>query len=298
MFLLFSRRGLVGCLILIVFFLPGALRLSVAVARHERSPGMVEEVGGGTVVADTAFPEFSPYCGQDRSFCSREIAPNFNAGEKLVWKVTYMGLTAGYLRGTVQKDELGGREVFKLVLRAESSGSMSWMYDVQDRLVSFMDVRGLFSWGYDYFQEHNEEKDVEKVRYYQERGFFVHNGDKRGDLPAYTQDALSAVYYLRTQTIEVNDEYSFPVQVDEDTGRLVLTVKKKETIATYDGWKKAYQVEASLHSRTEDADVAEKVKSINIWLSADDRKVPYRIDVAAYFGSLYAYLQEYNPGGG
>ncbi len=241
-------------------------------------------------------PSFSPDCSTDRSFCARSNNPNFRAGENLVWKVTYLGLTAGYLRARVVKSELKGRSVFKLVLTAKSSGAMSWMYDIQDKLVSFMDVRGLFSWGYNYFQNHNAEKEVEKVRYYQQQGFFVHNEGSRGELPAYTQDALSAVYYLRTQNLVVGEKYSFPLQVGEDTGRMILKVKKVDKIATYSGWKDAYLVETILETKNVNKEAAEKVENLKIWLSKDERKVPYQIDVDAYFGSLYAYLQEYQPG--
>ncbi|GEM_PF-4516428 len=234
-------------------------------------------------------------------FDPREMTPRFGVGERLRWRVTYLGLTAGELRVQVDEDDFNGQDVFKLTLEAESRGAASWLYSVSDRAVSFMDVGGLFSWGYNYFQDHEDEEDEERVRYYQDKGFFQHDDGERGEIPPYTQDALSAVFFLRSQDLEVNNEYSFPVQVGDEVAQIHLKVNDIVDVRTYDGWKKAYLVGVGLERKTGDLDeegeeVTDRVENIRFWLSKDERQIPYQIAVSAYFGSIYAYLEDYVPG--
>lgn len=246
-------------------------------------------------------PEVPEHFDISPDFDPREITPRFGPGERLRWRVTYLGLTAGELRVQVDEDDFNGQDVFKLTLEAESKGMASWLYSVSDRAVSFMDVGGLFSWGYDYFQDHEDEEDEERVRYYQDKGFFMHDDGERGEIPPYTQDALSAVFFLRSQELEVGNEYSFPVQVGDEVAQIYLDVTDIVDVRTCDGWEKAYLVGVGLERKTGDLDeegeeVTDRVENIRFWLSKDERQIPYQIAVSAYFGSIYAYLEDYEPG--
>ncbi len=266
----------------------------VDLADHHDTEGLVDGVDEDTELLDESVDTVPA-----EHF--RELSPNFGPGEYKRWRVTYLGLTAGDLEAWVEEDEFEGRPAFRLNLRARSRGVASWLYRVRDQAVSFMDVGGLFSWGYEYFQDHKGEEDEERIRYYQDQGFFMDEEGKRGEIPPYTQDALSAVYYLRTLDLEVGDKASYPVQVGSDVGVIRLYVRRVEDVKTYDGWRKAYLVETELltiEPGEDESGEIDKVDGIRIWLSKDERRVPYQIAVAAYFGSIYAYLEEYRPGEG
>ncbi len=258
---------------------------------------------GGTAVAGVEKQEAAADSGTslERLEVDREeVHRRFGTGEELKLRVTYMGLTAGYIDITTEKGIFEERPVYRLKMEAETSGSVSWMYSVRDTLVSYMDVRGLFSWGYDYHKNHDGEEELEEVRYHQDEGFVVRNGEKDGEIPLYTQDVVSAVYFLRTRDLNVGDEHSFPVHVGEDVYHLVLEVEELDTIITNDGWEEAFKIVPRLEDEEREEELNEQLKDssrgVRVWISNDERRIPLQIAIPAKFGSLYGYLSSYSPG--
>ncbi len=258
--------------------------------------------GGGIVFAseepaDTAV-EFEP---PERVEVDRaEVHRRFGTGEELELRVTYMGLTAGYININTEEAVFEDRPIYRLKMEAETSGAVSWMYSVRDTLISYMDIRGLFSWGYDYHKNHNGEAETEEVRYHHDEGFVVRDGEKDGEIPLYTQDVVSAVYYLRTLELAVGDEYSFPVHVGDKVYHLILKVDKEEMIISADGWQEAFKIVPRLEDEEREEELKEQLKDtsrgVRVWISKDERSLPLQIAIPARFGSLYGYLSSYKPG--
>ncbi|MGM0380572.1 MAG: DUF3108 domain-containing protein [bacterium] len=273
----FSKRILFGLFIFLIFFAGNNIGL-----KAEQNPGGNRQSLERLEVEGT------------------EVYRRFGSGEKIKLRVTYMGLTAGYIDINTEKTTFENRPVYRLKMEAETKGTVSWMYSVKDTLISYMDIRGLFSWGYDYHKNHNGEKETEKVRYQQDEGFVVRNGEKGGGIPLYTQDVLSAVYYLRARNIEVGEEYTFPVHVDDDVYTLILEVRKLEQIITDSGWQEAFKIVPRLESEQREKELQEKLKDssrgVRVWISNDERRIPLQIAIPAQIGSLYGYLNSYEPG--
>lgn len=223
----------------------------------------------------------------------------FKPGEFLKLRVTYIGLTAGYIEVEVEEAMIGGRDLYTLNMKAYTGGAGDWFYSASDRLISYVDARGLFSWGYDFYKEHEDESSQTKVRYHHGQGFFTENGSREGEIPRYTQDLLSAVYYVRTQELEVGQTYRFPIHSSDRSYDLSIEVEAVEKVATNDGWRKAYRLVPRFKNPTDRDEAFEKIKSVGgvkLWISKDKHKIPLQISVPATFGSLYGYLNEYSPG--
>ena len=71
----------------------------------------------------------------------------FTAGEKLVYSVDYGFIHAGTALLTVEKiDRIHGRNCYYITSWALSSPAFSMFFKVEDKIVSYLDVEGLFSW--------------------------------------------------------------------------------------------------------------------------------------------------------
>lgn len=232
----------------------------------------------------------------------RSISQNvFQPGEFLKVRVTYLGLTAGYLEVRVDTASVEGRELYTLNMNAYTAGTGGFFYTVRDQFVSYVDREGLFSWGYDFIkQREDEETEETRVRYYHGREFFTENGSREGSIPPFTQDLLSAVYYIRTQTLEDGQEYQFPVHSSSRAYRLTIQVEDSDPVATKVGWKEAYRLIPTFERKTDRDEAFEHVKEVggvNIWIGKGKHRIPLKISVPATFGQLYAYFDEYRPGG-
>lgn len=223
----------------------------------------------------------------------------FQAGEFLKLRVTYIGMTAGYLEVRVDTDTVHERELYRLTMDAYTAGPASWFYTVRDELVSYMDREGLFSWGYDFSKEHEDESETTRVRYFHDRGFFTENGERRGQIPPYTQDLLSAIYFVRTQDLSVGQEYQFPIHSSDRSYRLTIEVRDSERVATRTGWRDAYKLVPTFERKTDRDEAFEHVKEVRgvkLWIGRDRHKIPLKVAVPATFGQVYAYLYKFEPG--
>ncbi len=224
----------------------------------------------------------------------------FSEGEEVALRVTYMGFTAGRITVEVDEGDWEGKDVYKLRMGGKSAGMANWFYSVDDRWISYMDREDLFSWGYDYYQNHEGEKETEKVRFDHDGGVAIENGEVESNIPRHTHDVLTAVYYLRTQPFEVGDEYRFPVHVSGEPYTLKIRVAELERVATHDGWVDGYRLVPEIVDEQQQEEVEEKLEGettgVEVWVSADEHRLPLQIALPAQFGTLYGYLEEHTPG--
>jgi hypothetical protein len=263
---------------------------------------LIVVVGTPLFAQDTAPKPMLPFSDSSTIQPTRKQQQSaFRVGEKLKLRVTYLGLTAGYIEVHVGRKSVSDRELYTLNMNARTAGAGAWFYTVRDRLVSYMDVKGLFSWGYDFYKNRPDKKKKTTVRYDHAKGVFREDGKKEGTIPTYTQDLLSAIYYIRTQELEVGQTYSFPIHSSDKSYKLTLQVKSIDRVATMDDWRDAYLLVPSFE-READRDAAldqiKEIEGVKLWISKDKHKIPLKLSVPATFGQLYGFLVEYKPGTG
>ena len=149
----------------------------------------------------------------------------FGVGEKLTFDINYGFINAGSASMEVERlIEYQGRPCFQIVTHANSNSFFSTFYPVEDRVESIMDALGLFSWR---FQKNLREGNyrAEKSYSFDQRRNMVFYENDTIDVVPYVQDALSTLYYVRTQPLEVGKsiyvenyidgtKYNLEVQVD------------------------------------------------------------------------------------
>jgi len=111
----------------------------------------------------------------------------------------------------------------------------------------------------------------------------------QGVIRSGIHDVLSAMYYVRTQPIEVGQE----IVVDVNSGRnypMVIRVLRRERIKVPAGEFDAFVVQPTLR---EEGIFIQKGKNLKIWLTADERKMPVQMQVEVFIGHISARLESY-----
>ena len=142
---------------------------------------------------------------QGTSIFDRYVANDaFGTGEKLTFDIGYGFINAGTATMEVASFiEYESRPCYLVRTTAKSNDFFSSVYRVEDEAESVMDAVGLFSWK---FEKHLREGSYRSDREYafdQRNNSVVYKGDTITVAP-FVQDALSILYYIRTQPLEVD----------------------------------------------------------------------------------------------
>jgi hypothetical protein len=189
------------------------------------------------------------------------------------------------------------RKAYRITSTARSKGVTSAVYPVKDLNESWMDVESLTSLAFmKKLREGTFFRD-EWYRYFPDQNRFVsekvfkdgareHN---QGVIPTNVQDILSAMYFVRTQPLEIGKD----VIVDVNTGQnwpLVVHVLRREMVDTPSGKFDAFVVEPELRA---EGLFIQKGKKLTMWLTADKWKTPVRVDVEVFIGHISARLTHF-----
>jgi len=111
-------------------------------------------------------------------------------------------------------------------------------------------------------------------------------------LPDGSRDALAALYYVRTLPLTPGSRVQFPVN---EAGRNLVVdvaVHGTEEITVGGRTVQAVRLEPSLIERVQ----RRRAVASTVWISADARRIPLKIDLSAGFGRLVLELVDYRPG--
>jgi|GEM_PF-317474 len=221
------------------------------------------------------------------------IRPNlsFRPGEQLKFSVEYFGIAAGYATLSVHEGpKINDRPTYHLVAEARTHPAFEWFYKVRDRIESFFDSQGLFSWRYEkHLREGNYSNDSEMTYDQFQQRVIMDQGRKIVPAPAWTQDILSEFYYFRTLNYKIGDELQIPVVADDGkTYDLRVKVLRKERISVPAGSFDCVVVEPYLLFEG----LFKHKGKLHIWITDDARKVPVLIKSEIVIGSINIVLRD------
>lgn len=219
----------------------------------------------------------------------------FKPGERLTYELKWTVIPAGQAVLEVQPmTSVNGVEAYHFVLTAKSTRFIDRIYKVRDRIEGFVDTEMTGSMLYKKKQrEGSVKKDVlvvfdtdsNQARYYK-------SGKIRKELPISvgTFDPLSAFYYSRFLDLKANSVIQKPVS---DGKRWVIGkahVVRRETIALANG--ESYDTYLMEPDLSHVGGVFEKSKDakLQLWVTADRRRIPVRIKSAVSIGSFTGEL--------
>lgn len=233
------------------------------------------------------------------------MPPLFQAGEKTVLDITYFGATAGQLELQVLPNKIvADRLSYHFRAIATSTSVFSLFYRVNDVAESFMDAEGLFSHKYSLkLDESKQQRDVlELYDYRKKKAYYwskLEHSDKGPsheqseiDLVPFTQDGLSAFFFVRTLPMEVGKVFEFPVVNNGKLRTVRVTVLRQEMLATKAGDFPTFVVKPEV---VLDGILQSHGDSF-MWISDDPQRRILKMDAKIKVGSVIAYLRSHSYG--
>ncbi|MBU4486002.1 MAG: DUF3108 domain-containing protein [Candidatus Delongbacteria bacterium] len=219
----------------------------------------------------------------------------FSAGEYLHFEVNYGIMLAGYATIEVHEDNnFSGRDAFIFKTTAKSRRAFDWIFKVRDWTKSYFDKEKTHTLKYEkQLREGSYEVDIDidydqtnrKATYFRER-----KGKKNKssviDIPENVMDPLSSLFFVRTLVLKVGDEIIIPATDNLKVYDIKVIVHKIETIEVPAGKFKCFAVEPVMA----DGGVFKKDGKIMVWLTADNKKMPVKMETKIYIGSIVAEL--------
>jgi len=237
----------------------------------------------------------NPLLSQGAS-AAEQTAPWKN--EQLKYGVYYSLVKAGtaYIknRGLV---DLDGRPTYLVQTSAFSATVIDTVFKVRDINYAWIDATDFYSRGYSQsLREGNYKRDEWVIFDYKQnvyRGGLKKKGDPReieGPLTQQVLDILSALYYVRVHPLEPGRDIVFDIINREEQYPLVVKVLKRETVKTAAGKFKCVVVEPQFRG---EGIFVSKGKSLKVWLTDDEYKMPVKMKAEVFIGSVSAELLEY-----
>jgi hypothetical protein len=216
----------------------------------------------------------------------------FGAGERLTFDIGYGFINAGSATMEVAKlIDYRGRPAYQIVTTAQSNKFFSSFYPVSDRAESIVDAIGLFSWHFEKVLREGKYRAERACDFDQIGRTAIYKNDTI-PVPPYVQDALSALYYIRTQPLEVGRSLFVDNFTDGKNYPLEVKIHRKEKIATKAGQFDCLVVEPLLQT----SGIFKHEGKLTVWLTDDRLRLPVMMKSKVVVGSITAELVDYRLG--
>lgn len=218
----------------------------------------------------------------------------FHPWEKLKFELKWTVIKAGEATLEVLPVEtVNGVSVYHFVMTAESTPFIDVFYKIRDRIDAYADVNMTHSVLYKKKQlEGSTNRDVLVLFDWEKKlAQYSNFGGKRDPISLMTGafDPLSAFYYTRLSDMKENMVIERPVTDGKKCVNGRVTVVKREKIKigkkTYDSWLLEPEIKdiGGVFEKSKDA-------KIRLWVSADKRRIPLRIESKVIVGSFVGEL--------
>lgn len=232
-------------------------------------------------------------------------SPNtvFGPGEDFKYVIKWGVVVAGRSNLSVQSLEmLADRPVLHIVSEARSSAVVNPFYKVQDRNEAWIDQHALITLRYSkQIREGKfrieESSELDQIRHrWKTKSYRIdkdRHEEKEGELPPNVLDAFGSLYYVRTLPLEVGLSYTIDVFSGSKVLPLVINVKKREKVSVPAGKFDCFLVEPLLR---EPGIFISKGKKLEVWITADERRIPVRMRSEVFIGHVAAELTNFTMG--
>jgi hypothetical protein len=228
-----------------------------------------------------------------KAFTMRRIDQKaFGVGERLVFDVNYGFITAGEASMSITRyDTIAGRVCYRVEFQVNSLPSFSWIYRVEDRYLTFIDVEGIVPWK---FEQHIREGGYRRdfIADFDQFRHVAKTTEGEYEIPPYVHDIMSAFYYARTidySQSKPGDIYSLFNFYKDKSHELGVKFLGRQELDVEAGTFRTVVVEPLV----KEGGLFKSEGRIVIWLTDDDLKIPIRVNTKVVIGSIDTELREY-----
>jgi hypothetical protein len=226
----------------------------------------------------------------------RERPVPFHIGETLTYDVSWSSyLSAGTAVVSVkEKRPSFDSTAYYIVAEAKPTQLLSKLYTLYYKLDTLLDAYTLLPQRGSVYTEEGNRHRFKTTRFdrRQQKAFFEYRSgntiNSEFAVPAFTQDALSAIYVMRSIPLKAGDHMTMPVSDDGVTYRLGIDVGAPEHVKTPFGELNAWKVRPVLTD-----DKGQTVgRNLAVWISDDERRYPLKIQAEVAVGTFNLMLRE------
>jgi hypothetical protein len=230
-----------------------------------------------------------------RSIVMLRTVPNkaFTVGERLVFDVGYSFIKAGEAVFEIERiDTVNSRPSYRIRFSVNSTPSFSWIYRVEDRYETVVDVEGLFPWRFSQkIREGKYARDFQAE--FDQINHVARTTEGIFPIPPYVQDVVSAFYYTRTvdfSGFSVGQKFAMQNFYKDSTYVLNVKFLGRQRITVKAGTFHCIIVEPLIR----EGGLFKSEGRVLIWLTDDERKIPVKVSTQIAVGSIDAELREYS----
>lgn len=187
--------------------------------------------------------------------------------------------------------------VYKILFKAKTNRFFDTFYKVRDKIISWWDKENLVPLEFSKELREGTYKQRRTHYYFHDQQFSMYYyfsfkkhilKEKRVDILKNTQDILTAFYNIREQDLHVGEVYQSEITIDGKSFTADIDVLRQEKIKTKLGRKMCFVIEPKLAG---DAVFRQK-GNIFIWITADEDRIPVKVQSKISYGSFYATITD------
>jgi hypothetical protein len=233
------------------------------------------------------------FCCRNETKASPYEIP-FAPGEKLTFQLSWSFIPAGEAVLEVKPTKMiDGIQAYHFVLTARSNAFVDVFYKVRDRIDSYVDLNMTRSLLYKKEQHEGSTKRDVMVNFnwanHTAQYFNFSKMEKTITIMPGSFDPLSVFYYSRLLALKVDEMITSPVTDGKKCIIGKAKIVKKEKISLANGTHDAYLLEPELKHIGGVFEKSEGAK-IQLWVSADRRRIPLKIKSKVVVGSFVGEL--------
>jgi hypothetical protein len=220
----------------------------------------------------------------------------FHVGETLTYDVSWSSYVSAGTAVVAVKEKKPSFDstAYYIVAEARPAPLLAKLYTLYYKLDTLLDAYTLLPQRGSVYSEEGKRHRFKTTRFDrgQQKAYFEYQSGNtvKADfaVPAFTQDALSAIYVLRSIPLKAGDHMTMPVSDDGITYRLAIDVGAAERIRTPIGEMSAWKVRPVLTD-----DKGQSVgRNLAVWISDDAHRYPVKIQAELAVGSFNLLLRE------
>jgi hypothetical protein len=216
----------------------------------------------------------------------------FTVGEWLRFNISYGFIHAGTATMAIPDyTYINHRQCYHIKTEAFSASGFNWIFKVEDKYESHIDVEGIFPWRFERHIKEGKYKSDDAADFDQ-YWHFAKTKDSTYSVPEYVHDILSAFYFVRTQdfsSFKAGDKIHLKNFFKDKVYNLDIKYLGKLPVDVDAGTFSCIIVEPLL---TEGGLFKHQGRML-IWLTDDDRKIPVKVTTGIFVGSINIELESY-----
>jgi hypothetical protein len=242
-----------------------------------------------------AFP--AAQTAKPRAAAKKEQAVPFKVGEKLTYDIGWSSyVTAGTATMTVQEKKPSyGSTAYYIAAEGKPTPLLSNLYTLYYKVDTLLDVYSLLPQRGSLYSEEGRRRRMKSMLFNQSARTAKYEVktatlvQKNMKIAPYSQDALSALYVLRSIPLKSGDKFNMPVADNGNLYTVQMVVGNVEQVSSGIGKVQAIKVSPVIRASAGEAPPA---RGFTIWFTTDARKLPVKMQAQLAVGAFTLTLSQ------